>query len=503
MKSQTKRIVSLIASACLVATSLSAFGVSAEEESDVVVTEAPVVTSEAVKSTTAATATAKSTTTQSTTVKSTTTQSTTEDDSEVKDTTISTKAIVNVKEDEGDTTDATTTASNSGETTVASDSGENTTVTTVTTSNDGDTTATGSAATTVSTDYSSMDTDTTAATTTKATTTTIKANTTGDGTISTITTTINGNVVTTVYDDATTAAEDVVEYTHTNDVILTIDTSSSMVGEPLDLVKDTAIQLVDKILAEDPDAQISLVELVGDNYSYYFQDEDGEYTRLYSNDRDELVGLINDIYDSVYEYDLEGDTDYLLALEQIKLVLDDGTGEDKSVVIMTDGVSGINDAEVDEDGDVSIFYDVPDKYVIGEDLADEYQEMVLDYANEVIKPIATIYTVGYFQNLTDGEEAGEARDFLMDLASDGTEGVKYYEADEKNIDEITDLITQDIVYHAPPEGKEPEDNTEETSNEDEDKDANSPKTGDAGVASVILLGGLACALVVTTKKKHN
>ena len=162
---------------------------------------------------------------------------------------------------------------------------------------------------------------------------------------------------------------------------------------------------------------------------------------------------------------------------------------------MTDGVNGTNCVD-DETGE--IFYDVPDEVAISKEFAEKYKDTILDYANEYIKPFATIYTIGYLQNLENGEEAAKSRDFLMDLASDGVEGAKYYEANEKNIDEITDLITHDIVYDAPPTKK---DDTTKTTTTVADKDANSPKTGDTGVTSVLVLGGLACALVVTSKKK--
>jgi hypothetical protein len=244
-------------------------------------------------------------------------------------------------------------------------------------------------------------------------------------------------------------------------------------------------------LDEDPDAQISLIDLQGNSGHSVF--EDGYYT----NDRDVLIEFINKFADNTInrtDYEEDGATDYLSALQQVKLVLDDGTGETKSVVIMTDGVPGYTYID-----DTHGLFDLPH----GDEVAAEERAAAVEYANEVIKPLATIYTVGYFQKLENGEEAGEARAFLQDLASDGVEGAKYYEANDKNIDEITDLITQDIIYHAPPEGKTSEDNLANSDSTSTDKDADSPKTGDAGVASVIVLGALACAVVVATKKKND
>jgi hypothetical protein len=212
-----------------------------------------------------------------------------------------------------------------------------------------------------------------------------------------------------------------------------------------------------------------------------------------------LIEYINKFADNTVlrgDYEEDGATDYLSALQEVKFVLDDGTGETKSVVIMTDGIPGYSYQNDDTRALVSdVSYD-------GTAAADE-RAAAVEYANEVIKPLATIYTIGYFQNLESGEQAGEARAFLQDLASDGVEGAKYYEANDKNIDEITDLITQDIIYHAPPEGKTSEDNLANSDSTSTDKDADSPKTGDAGVASVIVLGALACAVVVATKKKND
>jgi hypothetical protein len=522
MKNQTKKVVSFIASACLLATSLTAFGASADEE-DVVVTEAPVVTTQAksteakVEKSTEAKSTTKATESKSeksTEAKSTTkaTEEKSEKSTEAKSTEAESKSTTKAETKESkDSDDAVAVTSKALAVAKADEDSSDDTV--VTTGADGATTtnAEGTVVTTTiaNTDGEDSSETTTVADGTKVTTTKVTTGSVGENPNYTddaktadyddddddnkvaYTTTINGAKVTTTY-STTEAVEETVEYTHTNDVVLTIDTSASMFGEPEDLVRQTAIDLVNKILDEDPDAQISLVELQGNSGHANFAGSN------YTNDRDLLIDYINAyIDDTIDRVDYEEDfgTDYLEALQQVKLVLDDGTGETKSVVIMTDGVPGR-----DYDNGDLVLFDVP--YGDEEVAADKRAEAV-EYANEVIKPLATIYTVGYFQNLENGEEAGEARAFLQDLASDGVEGAKYYEANDKNIDEITDLITQDIIYHAPPEGKTSEDNLANSDSTSTDKDADSPKTGDAGVASVIVLGALACAVVVATKKKND
>lgn len=489
MKNQTKRVLSFIASACLVATSLSAFGISAENQpNDVEVSSA---VTEEVKSTTEAEKEVKSTTKAEKEVKSTTKSIAVAKDSE--DTVVTTitsgangTTVVNTNGTTVNTTIAGTTAIDGADyTTTTTTAIDGAKYTTTTDNTDLTTTAIDGAKYTTTTAIDNAD-----------VTTTGKASlATSSGSVTATFTTNNTNVTTTFENvtDITTSPE----YTHSNDVILTLDTSKSMEGQPLELVKKTAIDLVNKILDEDPNAQISIVEMQNLSGGSLFADDDDNVS-FYTNDRDALIDIITAFIDNKIEredYDVDGSTDILDALEQIKFILDDGTGETKSIVIMTDGVNGTNCVD-DETGE--IFYDVPDEVAISKEFAEKYKDTILDYANEYIKPFATIYTIGYLQNLENGEEAAKSRDFLMDLASDGVEGAKYYEANEKNIDEITDLITHDIIYDAPPTKK---DDTTKTTTTVADKDANSPKTGDTGVTSVLVLGGLACALVVTSKKK--
>ena len=254
MKNQTKRVLSFIASACLVATSLSAFGISAENQpNDVEVSSAA---TEEVKSTTEAEKEVKSTT---------------EAEKEVKSTT---KSIAVAKDNEDEDTVVTTVTSGANGTTVVNTNG-----TTVNTTIAGTTAIDGADYTTTTTDNTDL--TTTAIDGAKYTTTTAIDNadvtTTGKASLATssgsvtATFTTNDTNVTTTFENVTDITTSP-EYTHSNDVILTIDTSKSMEGKPLELVKKTAIDLINKILDEDPDAQISLIEFQDNSGHAYFYD---------------------------------------------------------------------------------------------------------------------------------------------------------------------------------------------------------------------------------------
>jgi hypothetical protein len=208
-------------------------------------------------------------------------------------------------------------------------------------------------------------------------------------------------------------------------------------------------------------------------------------------------------------------TDYYEALNEVKLVLDSGDGVEKSVVIMTDGQSSalFGSDNHDEKGK-----EISDGTVAGTDTdltvaLNSYLQGVIDFANEEIKPMATIYTIGYYQNLEEGEGQAEAEYLLKGLASELDKGQiqapTYYEATEDNIDEVTDLIAKDITKNASATKKETKktgsssssSNSSSSNSSSNASSSDSPKTSDAGVASVVVLGALAGAMLVITKKR--
>lgn len=301
---------------------------------------------------------------------------------------------------------------------------------------------------------------------------------------------VGGDVV----DIVTEAAEETVAPV-TKDVVLTLDTSNSMNGKPKELVKQTAVDLVNKILSNDENARIALVGFNNSSEVFSIYDDETGETITYFDDADTLIAAISDMLDN----DTYGDdsTDLLNALYQVEFLLQTGDGDEKSVVIMTDGVQGTN--LMDEDGNVD--YDIPNRYVFGDDSANDRNDQIIQFTNDNLKPLATIYAVGYFQNLAK-EDADIARDFLTELASEDETGTKYYEASDKNIDEITDLITQDIVHKAIKDAPAGGDSSSSSSSSSEDS-SDSPKTSDAGVAPVMVVSALAGAMLLFTKKKNK
>jgi hypothetical protein len=279
----------------------------------------------------------------------------------------------------------------------------------------------------------------------------------------------------------------------TKDVILTLDTSNSMNGQPKELVRETATNLVTKILSNDENARIALVGFNGYAYHLSVYDEETDEYITYFDNADDLIAAINDMLDDDTVGD--GSTDLLDALYEVQFLLQTSDGDEKSVVIMTDGAQGTN--LIDDDGNVD--YDIANRYVFGEDYATDQKDSIIQFANDELKPLATIYAVGYFQNLSK-DEAADSRDFLQELASDGEDGTRYYEANDKNIDEITDLITQDIVHKAIKDAPAAKSDSSSSSSSDS---SDSPKTSDAGVAPVMMVSALAGAMLLLTKKKNK
>jgi hypothetical protein len=315
---------------------------------------------------------------------------------------------------------------------------------------------------------------------------------------SVVSTDSTGAVVSVVGGDVVDIVTEAVEETVapvTKDVVLTLDTSNSMNGQPKELVKQTAVDLVNKILSNDENARIALVGFNNSSEVFSIYDDETGETITYFDDADTLIAAISDMLDN----DTYGDdsTDLLNALYQVEFLLKTGDGDEKSVVIMTDGVQGTN--LMDEDGNVD--YDIPNRYVFGDDSANDRNDQIIQFTNDNLKPLATIYAVGYFQNLAK-EDADIARDFLTELASEDETGTKYYEASDKNIDEITDLITQDIVHKAIKDAPAGGDSSSSSSSSSEDS-SDSPKTSDAGVAPVMVVSALAGAMLLFTKKKNK
>jgi hypothetical protein len=512
MKKSVRNIVSLVTSTCLVA-SLGTFSINADEEvveevasNDTVVEQnssnEAVVSSAVTKSastndtakevvaSTAAAATNNNTAvdtvaaTAAETVKSYNAEN--DDATIVTDANIELTVAASASSDDSATTDVSSASSETGEVT------------------EGDITV---AAGTTSASYSSQ------STTAVASNNSTSTNSAPGNVIAPAST--DSAAVTTVAIDSTASVTEAVTETvvaTTKDVILTLDTSSSMDGEPKELVRKTATELVNKILSNDSDTRIALVGFNDAAYHIYQYDEENDDYVTYFDNAEDLINAINDILDATVDLDDDslsgsGGTNLLNALYQVEFLLETSDGVEKSVVIMTDGQTG--STITDEDGNV--LYDVPDKYVFGEDFEEDFSNMILDFADETIKPLATIYTVGFFQNLADEDEVATSSQFLQALASDGEDGAKYYEANEKNVDEITDLITQDIVHHAINETATNNSNNNNNSTSTKKSTAtigtsdssDSPNTSDSGVAPIVMVSAIASAMLLLTRKNRK
>ena len=154
------------------------------------------------------------------------------------------------------------------------------------------------------------------------------------------------------------------------DIVLVLDTSGSMSGTPIEETKKASVKFINTILKED--ASIGIVTY-----------EDSA-TQLcdFSVNREYLLEKADGIFG-------DGGTNIESGLMQAKSMLENSNAKKKIIVLMSDGE--------------------PTEGKVGEEL--------IAYADELKQSGIFIYTLGFFENMSD--EKSEAQSLMEHLASDG------------------------------------------------------------------------------------
>ncbi len=152
-------------------------------------------------------------------------------------------------------------------------------------------------------------------------------------------------------------------------IILTLDISGSMSGTPMEETKKASTNFINTVLEQD--ASIGIVTY--DNMSNIASE--------FSADRASLQSIVSELYDG-------GGTNIEAGLRDAQWMLEKTNSKKKIIVLMSDGEP--NDGLVDED--------------------------LITYANEIKKSGTIIYTIGFFESLS---ERSYAQYLMESIASDG------------------------------------------------------------------------------------
>lgn len=240
-----------------------------------------------------------------------------------------------------------------------------------------------------------------------------------------------------------------------DDVVLMLDISTSMNGDPMDAMKLAATEICKSFLQNNPTTVISIV-VFGSDVEYL----------PYSSDLTTLSNYISGLSD-------DGTTNMYGGMEQVKLILNNSNGERKSVIIMADGIPNKGSSD----------YTIDYGY-------DSYQNAALQFDNENLKTDATVYSIGFFHNQYSAENAK----FVRDLASNPK--YSYIVTDKNDLNGAFQMIFQQITEK--PEGK-----TESSVSKDTPVvgTESTPKTSDKSMGVVIAVMALAGLGIVFGKKK--
>lgn len=154
------------------------------------------------------------------------------------------------------------------------------------------------------------------------------------------------------------------------DVVLVLDTSGSMGGEPLEQTKRAAEKFVDTVLAES--ANVAIV-----NY-----EDSADMASDFTNNASELKRIINELYDG-------GGTNIESGLKMAEQMLAQSNAEKKIIVLMSDGQ--------------------PNDGLVGEEL--------ISYSDTLKENGTYIYTLGFFESM--GDEKSDAQLLMEGIASEG------------------------------------------------------------------------------------
>lgn len=183
------------------------------------------------------------------------------------------------------------------------------------------------------------------------------------------------------------------------DIVLTLDTSSSMSGQPLEETKEASIKFVDIALAES--ANVGIVTYEGS------AEKQSDFTRAKQT--------LNDVID---ELNSNGNTNMEDGLKTAYEILEKGHAKKKIIVLMSDGE--------------------PNAGKIGEEL--------ISYANKIKDNGVIIYTLGFFENMSGSKTNAQ---ILMERIA--SEGCHYEVANAEDLifffDDIADQINgQRYIY---------------------------------------------------------
>lgn len=258
-------------------------------------------------------------------------------------------------------------------------------------------------------------------------------------------------VVTTIIDKPGT--QGAVPLNYYDDIVLMLDVSGSMRGEPLAAMKEAAILVCNTFLGQKTDATISIV---GFDSKVYTFDKTSDLNTVIAN----INSLESDSMTNIYD-----------AMSAVKLILEDSNGEKKAVIIMTDGMP--EDSKSDPNA-IDYGYD-------------SMQNTALQFDNENLKTDATVYSLGFFHNVYSTENAA----FVRDLASD-----PIYNRTVENAEDLKDAL-REMFSDIPEEGKvegpvtdAPVDGTTST-----------PKTADKGLGVIVGIMAIAGLGIVLGKRK--
>lgn len=152
-------------------------------------------------------------------------------------------------------------------------------------------------------------------------------------------------------------------------IVLTLDTSGSMSGTPMEETKKASTNFINTVLEQD--ANIGIVTY----------DSMSNIASGFSADRAKLQNIVSELYDG-------GETNIEAGLRDAQWMLKKTNSKKKIIVLMSDGEP--NNGLVDED--------------------------LIDYANKIKKSGTIIYTIGFFESLSERSYA----QYLMErIASDG------------------------------------------------------------------------------------
>ncbi len=243
-----------------------------------------------------------------------------------------------------------------------------------------------------------------------------------------------------------------------DDVVLLLDISGSMYGEPMDAMKLAATEICKSFLQNNPTTAISVVAF-GSNVEYL----------PYSSDLTTLTAYIS-------ELSTKGLTNMYGGMEQVKLILNSSNGEKKSVIIMADGMPNSDDYN----------YTIDYGY-------DPEQNAALQFDNENLKTDATVYSIGFFHDYYSDENAA----FIRDLASDAM--YSYIVTDSDDLDDAFQMVFQQIVTEDP---KKPAGKVEgPVTDAPVDGTTSTPKTADKGLGVIVGIMAVAGLGIVLGKRK--